>query len=66
MSDGPMCGTRTVRVAEAEIGTTTTIVALRRPSVPHTVIPSWMEQAAYRLLRGELNQREAIRDSGQV
>ena len=41
-------------------------VALPPSTVPDTGIPSWVQPTAHRLLVGDVDQREALRESGQV
>ena len=53
-------------VAAAAAETPATPVALPTSTVPNTGIPSWLQQTAHRLLVGDLDQREALRESGQV
>ena len=53
-------------VAAAAAETPATPVALPPSTVPDTGIPSWVLPVAHRLLVGDADQREALRESGQV
>ena len=51
-------------VAAAAAETPATPVALPPSTVPNTGIPSWVQRTAHRLLIGDADQRQALRESG--